>query len=337
MCNQFLFSKKAKACAFNFDQLVNLSVDDCLLTCDNLVAKIKSADPNEKRLFHMVLNRLISAHFEHKPNPPLDLSWQAKLLETKMITAWLNAEIAEARAEWQLPTKDEPLTTWFNRFVDQHPVSRHKIFDFLALSASLRQIAYYIFQENPSDANFEDLIISLQLGIGNCYSKMELARNYWDEMGHGNMNLAHTELYNVFLTEIRTQVPDFDTSFDALTEAISTGNYLLYVCKYRSTRYLGIGCLGVIERLFSEASSAMVKACVRLGIKTTKYHSTHSKMDIAHANRWSIHLFDRLEQEGQSAKEEMALGAILRLSIIGRMYDSIFKQFTLEHQRAHAA
>ena len=327
MLNQFLFKRQGASCDFDFDNLHTLSAERADAVGARVAGKLHSADERDRQEFHAVLNRILNASYEHRPTPALDVAWQAQLVESRMIDAWLRAERERARSTWRLPNEGELLRDWFDQFIDAHAASRHPLFRFLAEEATARQLAYYIFQENPSDANFEDLIVSLQLGIGNPNSKMELARNYWDEMGLGDIRLVHTELYNEFLTEVRGLVPEFDSHFEALPEAIATGNYLLYACKYRSTRYLGLGCLGVIERLFSEASETVVKACVRLGIKTQLYHRTHCAIDLEHTDRWSTHLFDEIERDGPVAAEEIALGAILRLNIIGAMYDRILAQF----------
>lgn len=325
--NQFLFEERSGTCDFPFEELDKYSFSDIEKIMVSMEEKLKSEKREDQFFFHKVLNHILNAHFEHDPSPAIDRSWQACYIENKMLELWLEPEIRKAKSQYPLPNENQNFREWFNEFVESHPASRHPLLKFLEEDANINQIAYYIFQENPSDANFEDLIISLQIGIDNLESKMELSRNYWDEMGNGNIKMVHTELYNNFLTEIRRLVPEFDAKFEPLWEAIATGNHLLYSCKYRSTRYLGIGCLGVIEKLFSEMSINLLKSYDRVGFKEKIYHKVHSIIDTDHSDGWVHHVFDEMEGHGQGAKEEMALGAILRLNIINAMYDHIYNQF----------
>lgn len=325
MLNQFLFKKDNLD--FDFKNLIGMNFNELNDIGKKLEETFHLAEDKSKIYFHGVLNKILQASFEHRCPEKLDMHWQAQYIEKICIDLWLTQEINLALKEWQLPQENENLADWFNSFIDKHWASRHPLFEYITNKVTEKQLAYYIFQENPSDANFEDLIVSLQLGVGNPNTKMELARNYWDEMGVGDIDLVHTELYNHFLKDIKNRAPEFNNEFSALPEALATGNVLLYFCKYRSNRNYGVGVLGVIEKLFAEASTAVVGACQRLNIETQLYHRTHCIIDVEHTKRWQQHVFEELEKEGWQTKKEIALGAILRLNIIGNMYNRIYQSF----------
>lgn len=51
------------------------------------------------------------------------------------------------------------------------------------------------------DARFDDLIALAQIGFSD-EPKLELARNYWDEMGNGNLEDMHTRLFDGLLDDL---------------------------------------------------------------------------------------------------------------------------------------
>ena len=57
-------------------------------------------------------------------------------------------------------------------------------------TASLEQMRWYLQQEAAGEAGFDDLTAMTQVKLPKRI-KLELARNYWDEMGRGNEKGMH--------------------------------------------------------------------------------------------------------------------------------------------------
>ncbi|MBC7373278.1 MAG: iron-containing redox enzyme family protein, partial [Frankiales bacterium] len=64
----------------------------------------------------------------------------------------------------------------------------------LATSASWRQVVDFLALEGGPDGGFDDLVAVCQVGLSGS-AKLELGKNYWDEMGQGDAAGVHTTLY----------------------------------------------------------------------------------------------------------------------------------------------
>src|SRR3546814_14029908 len=59
------------------------------------------------------------------------------------------------------------------------------LFPWLASHASKEELRWFFEQEAAGEAGFDDLVAMTQVKMP-VQAKLELARNYWDEMGRGN-------------------------------------------------------------------------------------------------------------------------------------------------------
>src|SRR5205823_11020380 len=69
------------------------------------------------------------------------------------------------------------------------------IYKWLARTASWPEVVHFLALEGGPDANFDDLVATCQVGLSGS-AKMELATNYWDEMGNGDLEAVHTTLHH---------------------------------------------------------------------------------------------------------------------------------------------
>ena len=69
-----------------------------------------------------------------------------------------------------------------------------RIYEWLADHSSSRELIHFIALEGGPDGGFDDLVAICQIGLKG-EAKLELARNYWDEMGRGHLADVHTELH----------------------------------------------------------------------------------------------------------------------------------------------
>ena len=66
------------------------------------------------------------------------------------------------------------------------PGQGDRLFDWLATAATLDDMKWFLTQEAAGEAGFDDLVAYSQIKVPVAQAKLELARNYWDEMGRGN-------------------------------------------------------------------------------------------------------------------------------------------------------
>src|SRR5690349_20578137 len=90
------------------------------------------------------------------------------------------------------------------------------VYEWLAGQASLDDARAYLELEGGPDGGFDDLVAVCQLGIDG-EPKVELARNYWDEMGNGRLERVHTELHRKLARTIGLRaIPREDQPVEAL-------------------------------------------------------------------------------------------------------------------------
>ena len=79
---------------------------------------------------------------------------------------------------------------WFERLRVSGPGQRDPLFPWLEATASLPQMQWFIEQEVAGEAGFDDLLALTQVKMPQ-QAKLEMARNYWDEMGRGGAKGMH--------------------------------------------------------------------------------------------------------------------------------------------------
>src|SRR4051812_44314596 len=82
------------------------------------------------------------------------------------------------------PSNAQEFMRWFENLRETGPGQHDPLFPWLAEKATLDQIRWFLRQEVAGEAGFDDLVALTQLKLP-VRAKLEMARNYWDEMGRG--------------------------------------------------------------------------------------------------------------------------------------------------------
>ncbi|MBV8913203.1 MAG: iron-containing redox enzyme family protein, partial [Acetobacteraceae bacterium] len=150
------------------------------------------ATPSKDDLFHRKLAAFNARRFT--PGLPhqeweADLKEQCALLieEGRWIEAF-RARVAARAAE--APREPAGFVAWFEELDRSGPGQGDPLFPFLAEQASMDEMRWFLTQEVAGEAGFEDLTAVTQVRLPQ-RPKLELARNYWDEMGRGNPKGMH--------------------------------------------------------------------------------------------------------------------------------------------------
>ena len=108
--------------------------------------------------------------------------------------AWLARDREVYGAGLEVPTTPEGFGRWATVVCEEHASGvTHPLFDFLAEKATFAQLRDFQAQETPFDIHFGDLVALLLPGIHGG-QKIELAGNFWDEMGNGKLAGTHRQL-----------------------------------------------------------------------------------------------------------------------------------------------
>lgn len=90
----------------------------------------------------------------------------------------------------QAPTDPDGFIAWFEDLERTGPGQGDPLFAWLAERATRDDLRWFLQQEAAGEAGFDDLVAMTQVKLPT-KPKMELARNYWDEMGRGQEKGMH--------------------------------------------------------------------------------------------------------------------------------------------------
>jgi hypothetical protein len=252
-----------------------------------------------------------------------DPDWRDELDSTHHMLRLEGEFVEELRLEivaqaMQAPTDPEGFVEWFEHLKEIGPGQGDPLFPWLAEEASRDELRWFFEQEAAGEAGFEDLVALTQvkLPVG---PKLELARNYWDEMGRGNRKGMHGPMLDA-LAEALEVSPSIETT---VGESLALANVMTAMATCRRYAWHSVGALGVIE-LTAPGRSALVAAGLRrigLSGKERHYFDLHAVLDVKHSEAWNREAIMPLVEEDPRRATAMAEGALMRLLCGARCFE----------------
>jgi len=217
---------------------------------------------------------------------------------------------AKARAA-EAPTDPEGFVQWFEALKENGPGQNDPLFPWLAEEASREDIRWFLGQEAAGEAGFDDLVAFTQIKLP-AQAKMELARNYWDEMGRGNIKGMHGPMLGqlVEILELDTQIEQ------TVWESLALANAMTAMATSRCYTWHSVGALGVIELTAPGRSASTAKGLRRIGLseRERRYFDLHAVLDVKHSRDWNEEAIKPLVAEDPRRATAMAEGALIRLA-----------------------
>jgi hypothetical protein len=209
-----------------------------------------------------------------------------------------------------VPSDPDGFVAWFEALKDTGPGQWDPLFDWLATEASLEQMKWFLTQEAAGEAGFDDLVAMTQVKLP-ARPKLELARNYWDEMGRGNMGGMHGPMLDRTVAGLELHPTIEGTCWQALCLA----NTLTAFATTRRYVYQSIGALGAVELTAPTRVGSVAEGLKRLGRppEQRKYFQLHAALDIEHSKAWNAEALIPLVSETPECARHIAEGAIMRL------------------------
>ena len=229
----------------------------------------------------------------------------------------------------EMPREGQAYVSWLRRLIHDHWVFNHEIYDpFLAKHATRENMKYFFAQETTLDPKFDDCLALMQLGTTGLI-KLELAHNYWDEMGNGKPEEVHTALFSHVIDELGITPEYVKSTLSTISK--SSGNLSAGVCFDREHFYKAIGYFGVSEYLAPSRFKKILLGFNRLNFsdKSNLYHDLHITVDTGHAQGWFKNVIAPLVDKSEHAAREITRGAFYRLNNSARYLDA-----ALEHMKA---
>jgi hypothetical protein len=207
---------------------------------------------------------------------------------------------------------------WFEDLKVTGPGQNDPLFPWLAEAAPLEDMRWFLLQEVAGEAGFDDLVAMTQVKMPT-QAKLELARNYWDEMGRG----AEAGMHGPMLDQLAKAMDLKPTIEGTVPASLALGNLLVAFATNRRYAYHAVGALGAVELTAPWRADLVAQGLKRLGVgKERKYFALHATLDIAHSEAWNAEVLTPLVRERPECAPFIAEGALMRLEAGRRCFEA---------------
>jgi hypothetical protein len=236
-------------------------------------------------------------------------------LEGQFVEA-LRAEVADRAAE--APEDADGFIAWFEALQEEGPGQADPLFPWIAEAATQEELCWFLEQEAAGEAGFEDLTALTQVKMPTL-PKLELARNYWDEMGRGNPKGMHGPLLDTLVERLALE-PRIETT---CWESLALANAMTAMATSRRYAFHSVGALGAIELTAPSRSASTAAGLKRLGFtgRERHYFDLHAVLDVKHSEEWNKEVIRPLVESDPRTARPMAEGALMRLLCGARCYE----------------
>jgi hypothetical protein len=236
---------------------------------------------------------------------------EAAIVET------LRAEIGSRAAA--APSDADAFVAWFEDLEITGPGQGDPLFPWLAEAADIDAMKWFLTQEAAGEAGFDDLVAMAQVKMPQ-QAKLELARNYWDEMGRGNPKGMHGKMLSTLVTALDLH-PTIETT---VTPSLALANIMTAMAATRRYAWHAIGALGAIELTAPGRSAHVAAGLKRLGVQAAHRHyfDLHAVLDVRHSQAWNREILHPLVTEDPARARWIAEGALMRLECGARCFEA---------------
>ncbi|MBO9560334.1 MAG: iron-containing redox enzyme family protein [Caulobacter sp.] len=218
----------------------------------------------------------------------------------------------------EAPADVDGFIAWFEGLKETGPGQNDPLFPWLANEAGLEDMRWFLLQEVAGEAGFDDLVAYTQIKMPT-RAKLELARNYWDEMGRG----TEAGMHGPMLAQLADALDLHPTSENTKAASLALGNTLVAFATTRRYAYHAVGALGAVELTAPWRADLVAKGLKRLGVgKSRKYFALHATLDIAHSEAWNAEVLAPLVSEDPDCARYIAEGALMRLEAGRRCFEA---------------
>jgi len=295
----------------------------------NQIASVcKRPTPKDEENIQFTLANLYQAYFD-VPQLPHPINMKLTRDVTDILEEYLSESIIEPIASKikadEVPTDPRKYVKWYVAMIHEYPGVHHPFYaNFFRHYATREDLRFWLAQESVLDPKFADIIALLQVG-SDTRMKMELAKNYWDEMGNGKSTKTHTKLFDNLITELSV-TPEYIQN-NILLLSLMSGNVSSFYSIHRRNYYRALGYFGVMEYLAPYRFKDVIAAMKRCGLSAQgmEYHDLHIQIDSIHGNGWINNVIKPIVRELPEAAVEISRGAMVRLETSTLHLDSLLE------------
>lgn len=225
------------------------------------------------------------------------------------------------------PREKTAFMEWFKNLLLDGPGQNSALFPWLADHATREEMKWFIRQEVAGEAGFEDLTALTQIKFP-VRPKLEMARNYWDEMGRGREPGMHGPMLERVAQEFELSECDLT---EIVPESLALGNIMIGLALNRQYAYHSVGALGAIELTAPGRAVLVHRGLKRLGVasEAQRYYLLHSSLDIKHSQDWNREVIEPILDRNPEAAGAIAEGALMRLHAGARCFERYMKELNV--------
>lgn len=197
----------------------------------------------------------------------------------------------------------------------------HPTYRWVAQEASWDDLVGFLTLEGGPDGGFDDLVAACQVGLAGS-AKLELGKNYWDEMGCGDPDRVHTVMHDQMAAAIGIrEVPRDRLPVEALERQAMGG----LLATNRRLQPEMVGALGLLELQAGPRCRLVLRAFDRLGAPREAYpfYLEHAEIDPAHGKDWVDKVIVPLVTEQPEWGPRIIRGALWRSVVNARFFAAV--------------
>jgi len=275
----------------------------------------------------------LAAFGQQRLNPSFASSdWRDDLAEEARLKLLEGAFVERERAAVapllaDLPSGTNAFVAWYETLKDHGPGQNDPLFPWLAERATRDQMRWFLEQEAAGEAGFDDLVALTQVKLPR-RAKLELARNYWDEMGRGNEKGMHGPMLDRLVGALEL-APSRQTT---VWQSLALGNLMTALACTRRYAFQSVGALGAIEMTAPDRSLFVARGLKRLGVPAAERHyfELHAVLDRKHSAAWNREALHSLVEAEPATARPLAEGALMRLAAGVRCFERYRAEFDLD-------
>jgi hypothetical protein len=227
----------------------------------------------------------------------------------------------------QLPSVKN-FESWVTEYVQSHPSNVvHPIFPYLRDDATYSQLKEFFFQETPLEMLFGDIVAMMLPGVYG-QTKVELVKNFWDELGHAKDEEIHRNLRASIMKYLDIPTDSYLSDYESLvTEELALINLYLCLAHDRSKLTQLVGIMLSTELMIPGRFQFQIEGWRRVGVddSTLRYLIDHTVVDVEHAEDWLNEVVVPMVEGSPHLMNDLMLGVVRRLDSAGAVCDRLLE------------
>jgi Iron-containing redox enzyme len=251
--------------------------------------------------------------------------------------AWLRAELRRIPlGPNDIPRDTQGFISFLKYRTQTHPVMSLPLFEYLRTEADRDQLVRFFQSDYLLNTRFFDLI-AIGLAGSRGEAKMEFMRNLWDEVGRGDANWVHTDLFQRVMTHAEAPLAEREAVDDMDWQGLAGFNLYNLMGISRRHHYRYVGNMAATEMLDPPLYSKLLEGCRRVGLydeTMLAFYVDHLTTDVAHGQGWLDNVITPYVTDDPAARYEIYSGLEMRLNTCRDYHEHVYQVLTSEQSRA---